>query len=1274
MRRLSDALNKGYQVHAIIKATIVNNDGSQKVSFTAPGLNSQRQLYARGLALAGLHPSDIGYIEAHGTGTVLGDSIELTGLKDVYGRSSRSCALGSIKTNIGHLDSAAGVAGLIKAILCLKYKALAPSLGCVTPNPLLQEPGCSLYVNTTFKPWESDGNRPRRAAVSAFGLGGTNAHVILEEAPEQVSDPNGETAQILPLSARTLTALGHSADNLAEFLEQNQDTNSADIAYTLQVGRKSFAYRRFVVGRGPSDLATRLRDQKQEAAKALDSRPVVFLFPCESSLWPGMAKNLYLSEKYFRDRLDQCSDHIKARLAFDVRRFLCDGELTSDSKTSPAVYTQAALFAIEYCLARLWLNWGVTPNIMFGHGLGEYVAASVAEVISMEDAIKLVVERAKLIGQLQVEKMIAVDMSEERLGAMLGPELVVATINSTNQCVIAGPCGPIEEFIHKLESELISHHCLETSHPLHYPMMTPASAALREYISTLKIGEPKLGYISCVTGTFVSGQQVQEPAYWEKQMSPIRFTQGLATLRDWPGAIFLEVGPGYALSDTVHQQMGSAKDLMFLHSMPGDVDRGDLLGVLGKLWSEGASVDWDRSHHHQSRRRVALPTYPFERQRYTQDTFTNNRVVAPNGATSNTDLLNEDSFYMPSWKDSAPWAHWKKIESALSGLWVVFEDEAGFGSCVADELRTAGCNVISVIAASHFSKARQDKFLIDPRDPDNYARLISELKGRENNVLRLVHCWSLATKNDTGSNGDVDEAVVSGYRSLLFLAQALSELGSSVKSRLLAVTTQLFDVTGEGAINFAKGGMPAICMIASQEIANLRCGVMDLPANDNKSTAPEQLKRYVSAVLAEVSLSLPDPIVAYRGNCRLARAYERVRLSWDMPKIRRLREKGVYLITGGIGRIGLALGQELANKYQARLVLMTRSSFPAKSEWNYVLTQSARENSIVGRIHAIQKMEEAGAQVIVATADVSIPEDVRRVISDAQRQFGQLNGVFHLAGDLGHESAYQPFAKLTQTDIDTQARPKIDGFNVLNHELRNTELDFGVVFSSNSSILGGMRHGAYAAANALMDHLLRANNGIEHFQWLVTNWDAWRTVQWNGGPDGERVGETDPFSLSEEEGFDALWRIVCLSTVSQVAVSKANLGERWDTWVRQQRAITRDRPVEPQMQAASNQPGEGVRASARTALERGIIDIWEELLGVDGIGVKDNFMEMGGDSLIAVRIIGRVQELVGVKVPPSFFVNIDCTVEELAKEIITTLTASQDPKMLQKLLQGVSLD
>jgi len=319
-------------------------------------------------------------------------------------------------------------------------------------------------------------------------------------------------------------------------------------------------------------------------------------------------------------------------------------------------------------------------------------------------------------------------------------------------------------------------------------------------------------------------------------------------------------------------------------------------------------------------------------------------------------------------------------------------------------------------------------------------------------------------------------------------------------------------------------------------------------------------------------------------------------------------------------------------------------------------------------------MEEAGAQVIVATADVSNLKDVQRILSDAQHRFGPLNGVFHLAGDLNHESVSRPFAKLTPSDIDTQARPKIDGFKVLDHELRDQELDFGVVFSSNASILGGVGFGAYAAANALVDRLSLANKGTEPFQWLVTNWDAWRAPVRQDDRNGKRAGGTNPFLLTEEEGLDALWRIICLSTVPQVVIAKGNLGERLETWVRQQHPVTRDRSVESQAQVVGARPSGRVRAGAHTELEQAIIDIWEELLGIDGIGVKDNFLDLGGDSLMAVRIIGRVRELIGVSVPPDFFLDIDCTVEDLAKEIVTTLTASLDPMALQRHLEQVSLE
>lgn len=502
LRRLEDAISAGHNIHALIKATVVNNDGSQKVGFSAPGLSAQRQILARGLALAALTPSDIEYIEANGTGTFLGDSIELTALKEIYGQSSRRCALGSVKTNIGNLNAAAGVAGLIKAILCLKNKSLVPSLGYITPNPILSDPDCALYVNTRFQQWEADLGRPRRAAVSTFAMGGANAHVILEEAPESAQDHDEETDELLPLSARTPTALDRCAGNLAEFLTQNQDANIADVAYTLQVGRKGFSYRTAIVGRRSTELVAQLRNECRHTTKVTNNRPVIFLFPDTSPQQPGVAKNLYDTDKYFRDEIDSCACRIKTQINFDVRDSLCGEGAHCNNDLTQAAYIQAAWFAFQYSLARMWQNWGLKPVAMLGRGLGEYIAACIAETISWNDAVGIVLEHSRRIDE------------------------------------------------HRFKS--------------------------------------------------------------------VGFSIESATLQDFDNAAFLEIGHGSALSDFFRQQIRSSEDQIFLSSMSGSGNRAALLKVLGRLWSEGAEIAWNGRRPGRVCRRIDLPPYPFERQRYSQ--------------------------------------------------------------------------------------------------------------------------------------------------------------------------------------------------------------------------------------------------------------------------------------------------------------------------------------------------------------------------------------------------------------------------------------------------------------------------------------------------------------------------------------------------------------------------------------------------------------------------------------------------------------------------------
>ena len=1275
LRRLADALKSGFQIHAVIRSTVVNNDGSEKIGFTAPGLKAQRQLLAGGLALAELQPSDIGYFEGHGTGTKLGDSIELTALKDVYGKSSKRCALGSIKTNIGHLDAAAGVAGLIKAILCLKNKALVPSVGFVAPNPILQESDCPLYVNNVFQPWERDEDRPRRAAVSSFGLGGTNAHAILEEAPQLSIELDEPTAKIFPLSARTPNALDRIAANLAGFLDGNPGTNLADIAFTLQIGRKPFPYRRTVVGTNHVDLAAALRDSKQDFSESLDTRPIVFLFPGEGSEWRGMARKLYQTEERFKEELDECSDRVAASLAFNVRQFLCDEKPISDSTCHPTAYTQSALFVFEYCLARLWMNWGINPSAMFGHGLGEYVAATLAGVLSIEHATRLIVERAKLISQMPEGQMVAIDLPYDKLITMHGPELAIAAVNSSDQCVIAGMHDPIDRFIGRLESESIRYRRLQVSHALHSFAMEPVAAKLKTLISGLRVDEPKIRYISGLTGTFVSGKQLQDPSYWgEHLVAPVRFSQGLEAVRDLHGAIFVEVGAGSALSDIARQHLGTTNDWMFLASMEQGDDRPSLLRTLGKMWCAGADVDWSRLHTGRLRRRVELPTYPFERRRFALDAAAPCRTIDSNGAQLATDLPMDERFYIPSWKESVPLPHWMRSDDANNGLWVVFEDEAGLGAAVTEQLKAADREVVSVLPAARYSKVDRNRFSINLEAPEDYARLMSDLQKRGKDVWRLIHCWSLAPESPDASHGVTGGDLDRGYRSLLFLTQAFARLENRAKCNLLAVSKQLFDIAGEGNTNSAKAAIAAICSVASQETAGLRCAVVDLPCSNESSTSPKQWKSYVNAILSEISFFLPDPIVAYRGSHRLLRAYERIKLDWKMPKVRKLRDRGVYLITGGLGKIGLKLAEELARTCQARIVLMSRSRFPERNQWDLLLSQGTEPAS--GRIRAVQRMEEAGGQVIISSADVSNKNDVQRVLGDVRLQFGELNGVFHLAGELSHQSSKSALTTLHRTGIETQIRPKVTGFHILDEELRGKGLDFGVVFSSNSSILGGVGFGAYAAGNSILDQAVLAREREDCFPWIVTNWDGWICSQPETDPDKELAERRPSFAVTSTEGMDALWRIVCLSTVPQVVISRADLQERFDTWVRQQRVAARDYAGEPPALVQNGNSKAGDETKAGSALERSIAGIWQELLGLDHIEMNDTFLDLGGDSLIAVRVSGRLRELVGISVPPEFFVDEDCTVEQLAKEVITRLLASHDPVAVQRYLdrQNVNVE
>ncbi|HEX7182532.1 MAG TPA: amino acid adenylation domain-containing protein [Thermoanaerobaculia bacterium] len=639
LKRLKDALADGDTIHAVIRGSASNNDGAAKVGFTAPSVDGQAAAIREALAAAGVPPETIGYVEAHGTGTAMGDPIEVAALRQAFGETPEegSCALGSIKTNIGHLDAASGVAGLIKTVLAVERGQIPPSLHFERPNPRIDFDGSPFRVNDRLADWPANG-APRRAGVSSFGIGGTNAHVVLEEAPAPEPAPVSRPAQLLLLSAKTPSALEAATARLACWLEDRpglSETELADAAHTLQVGRKAFRHRRAVVYRGREEVVAALRGldprRTMDGSPEGGDLPVVFLFPGQGAQYPGMGGELYRSEPVFAAALDRCCELLEPELGLDLRSVLHPPEGESGEaaeRLEQTAFTQPALFAVEYALAHLWMSWGLRPQAMLGHSIGEYVAACLAGVFTLEEALALVAARGRLMQELPAGAMLAVSLPEEDLRPLLeAPDragLDLAAVNGPKACVVAGEAEAVDGFRGWLEERGVECRRLHTSHAFHSRMMAPLLAAFEERVRRVELHEPRIPYLSNVTGAWATAAEATDPAYWARHLrETVRFADGLAELLRLPGPALLEVGPGRTLTTFArqHPEKGSAR--LVLPSLPhARDDRKDLdvlLGALGRLWTAGAEVDWAGFRGGERRRRVPLPTYPFERRRFWLD-------------------------------------------------------------------------------------------------------------------------------------------------------------------------------------------------------------------------------------------------------------------------------------------------------------------------------------------------------------------------------------------------------------------------------------------------------------------------------------------------------------------------------------------------------------------------------------------------------------------------------------------------------------------------------
>jgi len=657
LKRLEDAIADGDYIYAVIKGSAINNDGAHKVSYTAPSENAQAKVIRSAQIMAEVEPETITYIETHGTGTPMGDPIEAAALKQAFqaGTDKKGyCAIGSVKTNIGHLDAAAGIASLIKTSLALHHKVLPPSLNFESPNPQIDFENSPFYVNNQLSQWQVNGT-PRRAGVSSFGFGGTNAHVILEEAPPIETSAPKRTHNLLLLSAKTSSALDTATTNLVEHLKQHPQINLADVAYTLQVGRRVFHHCRMVVCQDIEDAVNALQDPKRvfHSIQEVRERRVAFMFTGLGTHYLNMGWELYQSEATFRQQVDYCCEFLKPLLGIDIRDVLYPNQEDSLLPNSPkevsqsrldfrkmlgrnteqldaasqklnqTYLTQPAIFVIEYALAQLWMEWGIRPVAMIGYSIGEYVAATIAGVLSLEDTLTLVAKRAQMIQELPEGAMLAVPLSEAEVLPLLGKKLSLSAINGTKLCVVAGATDAIDELAAQLAEKGLACRRLQTSHAFHSYMMGAIATSFTELVETLKLQPPQIPYISNVTGTWITAAQATDPNYWTKHLcQPVRFAEGVNNLWQEQHPILLEVGPGQTLSSLTLQCLESEEvtDKVVLpslrHSYELQSDLAFLLNTLGQMWLCGVQVDWSGFYTDERRYRLPLPTYPFERQRY----------------------------------------------------------------------------------------------------------------------------------------------------------------------------------------------------------------------------------------------------------------------------------------------------------------------------------------------------------------------------------------------------------------------------------------------------------------------------------------------------------------------------------------------------------------------------------------------------------------------------------------------------------------------------------
>lgn len=1123
LRRLSDALRDGDHIWAVIKGTAVNNDGAAKAGYLAPSVDGQAACVAEAQAMAGVSGDDVSYVECHGTGTYLGDPIEVAALTAAFretGTSVGHCRIGSVKTNIGHLDTAAGVASLIKVALSLHHRQIPPSLGYEKPNPSIDFETSPFRVNDKLRDWVADA--PLRAGVNSLGVGGTNAHAVLQEAPlRRASDPSDWPFQPLVISARSKGALDAQAQRLASHLRAHPEQPLADVAWTLKTGRRAFEKRRVLVAGSHEEAAALLEGADPRRIFnhdwLADDPDVIFMFPGGGAQYAGMARDLYETEPVFADWMDQGLSILEPKLDYDIRALWLPqpGQEAAANEALKKPSVQLPLIMItEYALAQLFMSWGVSPKAFVGHSMGENTAAALAGVMSFEDCIGLVHLRGKLFDSVPAGGMLSVPLSEEALQPYLGPDHDMASVNAPGLCVVSGPDHALTSLAESLARDDVETQRIAIDIAAHSRMLEPILAPFGDYLRSIRLNPPQIPIISNRSGKELTQAEATNPDYWVQHLrNTVNFRSCLETLSQIPNRVFVEMGPGRALS-SLAQANGIASGQVIAALRHPEQKIGDdawHLATIARLWACGVPVDWDPIWGEARRNRVPLPTYAFQKKPYFIEAST---AVAQDESTLPSRVENlEDWGWKPHWKPRSAEFDFDDLSEGPPENWLIFADTEGVGQSIAETLRANKHNVTLVRSGDAFAREKDGGYVIAPeRGREGYDLLVRDLVQRGSVPNRILHLW-LVTRGEKFRPGSsfLHRNLEHGFYALLFLAQAIAEENLPRPLQITVVTTGAAQVRDEPLPYPEKAMITGPIRVIPRELPGVVTRLLDV--------AISQDPRSVARAVLEEALSNGEAIAALRGEKRYELGLRKRALpeeGFELP------QGANVLITGGFGGIGLTIAEDLIRRFGAKITLLARRRLPDRSSWSDILAKAGPDDPLARRILALQRLEGLGGKVLVVAADVANLDEMTTAKSAGEAEFGPVHTVIHAAGMVDDG----PLLAKSSGDVEEVFAPKLHGTQILERLFPDGAIERLVLFSSTSTVTGPAGQIDYVAANEYLNAYAR-HRSKGRTKVTALNWGIWQGVGMAAEALADRTGRPEAprlpiaYPMLDESGFDS---------------------------------------------------------------------------------------------------------------------------------------------------------